>query len=90
VEPRGDEIVGEAEHLVGQESVGMSGLGAGIRPFLEPPGDLGAAGRQRFLEDRGGFGPARCGQPLGDDTPVDDVALAGNRAHPSACSRFSR
>ena len=95
VQLQGDEIISEAKDLVGQEGIGRGGLASGIGPLLEPARDLGSAGRQRVLEDRGralAIGPL---EPGGDRAPVDDLALARDRgepgAHPpcSASSRFS-
>ena len=87
VEPRGDEIMGEAEDLIGQE--GISGWPPRCRHRASPR----AAARSRrgraasaCLRIAARLPAVRAVEPVGDRAAVDDLALAGDReergAHP--------
>ena len=60
-----DIIISQADDLIGQEGVSGGDLGAGIRPLLQPRGDLGATGRERVLEQARRARPIRPGQRFG-------------------------
>ena len=77
-----DEIIGQPDELVVQESRGLRG-GAAIAWLVgQPACDLGAAGGECFGENLAGFGcqivaGAQAGQAIRDGTPIDDRALVG-------------
>ena len=99
-EPLGDEVVGEADDLVGEEGIGCGDDPAAPGLGGEAARNLVAARFERRAEQRGRLAleivVRQRAEPVGDRAAVDDRAPVGDQREarrlphqPSAASRFS-